>query len=136
MKVLVVSKKNDTDSKRLAGQIVSALGTLADIGGITKEVSSAVYSSAADLATLCKTQQISIVYFSSGLGGEIAGIATALQEVSILTVGAVPSYVPDGVVLGASLVEGRPKLLLNLGQARKQQVKLRSDVMSLMKVYQ
>lgn len=136
VRVLVVSKKNDAESKRMAGQMVTALGTIGDIGGISKEVSSLVFSTAKELAAHCKDQKISIAYFASGLGSDIAAIASALEELSILSVAGVPSYVPDGIVLGASLVEGRPKLLLNLPQARKQQVKLRSDVMALMKVYQ
>lgn len=132
---LVVSKANDADSRRVAAQMLSALAPVSEIGGLPKEVSTLGYTSAAELATVCRAQRIAIVYFAPGLGDEIPTIAAALQELSVLTVAAVPANVPLGLVLGVDVIEGRPKLLLNLGQARKQQVKLRPDVMQMMKVF-
>jgi hypothetical protein len=58
-----------------------------------------------------------------------------LTPVSVLSVGDVPEYVPDGVVLGFDLEAGKPKLLVNLDQARRQNVEFTSDVLRLMKVY-
>jgi len=46
-----------------------------------------------------------------------------------------PDYVPAGIVLGFDLVSGRPKLLVNIEQAKKQQVSLPASVLKLMKVY-
>ncbi len=135
VRFLVVSKQDDADSRRVAAQMVSALGPVTDIGGLPKDVSTHAYTSAADLAATCRAQRIAIVYFAPGLVNEVPAIATALEEQSILSVASIPSYVPQGIVLGVDVVEGRPKLLLNLGQARKQQVKLRPDVMALMKVF-
>jgi hypothetical protein len=62
-------------------------------------------------------------------------IRDAFSSVNALTVGGVPSYVPDGIVLGFDLVSGRPKLLVHLVQARKQQVAFPASVLNLMKVY-
>jgi hypothetical protein len=58
-----------------------------------------------------------------------------VSNVSLLTVGATPEYVESGIVLGFDLVSGRPKLLINLSQARKQQVDFPASVLRLMKVY-
>ena len=135
VRLLVVSKPDDADSRRVAAQMVNALAPVADIGGLPKDISTHAYSSAAALAAACRAQRIAIVYLAPGLGDEVPAIAAALQEQSILSVAAMPSYVPRGIVLGMDVIEGRPKLLLNLTQARKQQVKLRPDVMQLMKVY-
>ena len=135
VRFLVVSKPDDADSRRVAAQMVNALAPVTDVGGLPKEVSTHAYSGAAALAAACRAQRIAIVYFAPGLGDEVPAIAAALEEQSILSVAAMPSYVPHGIVLGIDVIEGRPKLLLNLSQARKQQVKLRPDVMQLMKVY-
>jgi hypothetical protein len=40
------------------------------------------------------------------------------------------------VVLGFDLVSGRPKLLVNLTQAKKQKVDLAAEILKLMKVYE
>jgi hypothetical protein len=45
-------------------------------------------------------------------------------------------YVPAGIVLGFDLVSGRPKLVVNLSQARRQHVDFRAEVLKLMKVYE
>ena len=135
VRFLVVSKRDDADSRRIAALMVNALGPISDIGGLPREVSTYAYASAAELSATCRAQHIAIVYFAPGLDSEVPAIAAALAEQSILSVAAIPSYVPRGIVLGVDVIEGRPKLLLNLEQARKQQVKLRPDVMALMKVY-
>ena len=41
-----------------------------------------------------------------------------------------------GMVLGFDLVSGRPKLLIHVAQARKQNVSFPGSVLSLMKVHQ
>jgi hypothetical protein len=44
--------------------------------------------------------------------------------------------VPAGIVLGFDVVSGRPKLLVNLTQAKRQNVSLRAEALKLMKVYE
>ena len=51
-----------------------------------------------------------------------------------MTVGAVGSYVKGGIVLGFDLVSGKPKLLVNLTQARRQHVDLSSSVLKLAEI--
>jgi hypothetical protein len=59
----------------------------------------------------------------------------ALSGVDVLSVSPVPEYVEQGIVLGFDVVSGKPRLLVNLGQARLQHVALRAEVLKLMKVY-
>jgi len=44
--------------------------------------------------------------------------------------------VPRGIVLGFDLVGGKPKMLVNLGQARKQHVAFMAEVLKLAKVFE
>jgi hypothetical protein len=53
-----------------------------------------------------------------------------------LTVAAIPDYVELGVVLGFDVLSGRPKLLVHLGQARRQHVDLRADLLKLARVFE
>ena len=47
-----------------------------------------------------------------------------------------PNYVAKGAVLGFELVSGRPKLIINLAQAQRQDVAFRAEVLKLMRVVQ
>jgi hypothetical protein len=62
-------------------------------------------------------------------------MAEVSSGVDVLTVSAVPDYVPKGIVLGFDLVGGHPKMLVNLGQATRQHVAFTTDVLRLMRVY-
>jgi hypothetical protein len=44
--------------------------------------------------------------------------------------------VEKGFVLGFDLVSGKPRMLLQLTQARKQNTDFKADVVRIMKVYQ
>jgi len=49
----------------------------------------------------------------------------------VLTAGAMTEYVSEGIVLGFDLVSGRPKILVHLEQARKQNVVLTAQLLKL-----
>jgi hypothetical protein len=131
-RVLVV-RKGGAEAIRTATQLEKALSEISDIGGLPVRVSSASYSSPKELADLCNAQSAAIVCFSAGFQGDIPAIAEALSGVNILSV-TVTNAVAAGVVLGFDLVSGKPKLLCNLTQARKQNVSFKSEVLKLMRV--
>ena len=91
-------------------------------------------SSATALADLVRAKKAAIVYFGPGFGTQTPQIRETFTPLNVLTAGAVPDYVRAGIVLGFDLVSGRPKLLIHLGQARKQQVAFPASVLNLMKV--
>jgi hypothetical protein len=66
-----------------------------------------------------------------GLDAELTAIASALQGVPILTVGADADDVPGGLALGFALVEGKPKIVINLDVARAQQVDFSASLLKL-----
>jgi hypothetical protein len=64
----------------------------------------------------------------------IEGIRDALSGISVLSVGAVADYALRGAVLGFDLVSGKPKIVCNLTQAKKQDVAFKAEVLKLMRV--
>jgi hypothetical protein len=134
-RVVVVSNLEDGDSKAVAAQMTRALAGVDSIGGLPKEIIAHAFSSASAIADLIRSRRVAIVYFASGVGRAVPAIATALDGVDVLTVAAVPDYVPRGIVLGAELASAKPKLLIHLTQARSQNVQLSPDLLKLMKVY-
>lgn len=133
--VLVVKTASDKESAHDATSIAAALAEVPSIGNVPLEVTVVTYKNAPALAELVRTKRAAIVYFGSGFSAEIPAIRDAFAQVSVLTFGAVPEDVPRGVVLGVDLISGRPKLLVNLAQAQKQQVAFPASVLNLMKVY-
>ena len=81
-----------------------------------------------------RARKAAIVYFGPGFDKQMGSIKATFSSLNVLTVGAVPEYVPSGVVLGFNLVSGRPKLLVNLAQAKEQQVVFPASVLNVMKV--
>jgi len=133
--VLVMQMPNDAESAAAALELKSALSRVPTVGDRPHEEQIVTYSSPAALAELVKVRKACIVYFGPGFAKELSVIRSSSSNTSLLTVGATPDYVEAGIVLGFDLVSGRPKLLINLEQARKQQVDFPASVLRLMKVY-
>jgi hypothetical protein len=134
--VFVVVKANDAGSQRVAEQLSAELGVLEQIGGLPHAEETIRYASPAALAELCKNRMPAIVYLSTGFSEEIGSIAQALEGQSILSVGAVASYVPKRMVLGFDSESGKPKLLVHLDQARRQRVAFKPELLALARVIQ
>jgi hypothetical protein len=135
--VAIVYLADENDSEHIAAQMKKALNGKDSIAGLPLEVSSVKFADAAQLAKYVKSKKIAIAYFTSGFSAsEIQSIATALEGANVLSAGAVAKYVPNRMVLGFDLVSGKPRLLVHLPQAKRQNVALSSSVLKLMKVYQ
>ena len=135
-RVLILVAPGDSDSKLTATDMRNALGSVPTVGGLSHEEEIIAYVDAPALAETCRTRQAAIVYLTPGFSGEIPAIRDALGSLKLLTVGSLADYVPAGIVLGFDLVSGRPKLVVNLRQARRQNVDFRAEVLKLMRVYE
>lgn len=132
--VLIVVKPGDSDSASVAARMESALRGLGAIGGLAHDVTTVSWAGADALARRVKASRIAIVYLAPGFRDECDALAGALTGASVLTVGALADFVPRGVVLGFDLVSGKPKMVINLRQARRQNVAFRAEVLKLAKV--
>jgi hypothetical protein len=135
-RVFIFTKPGNGDSARVAAQVEAGLGRVPQIAGLPHDEKVTPYPGAAELANLCRRERAAIVFFGPGFREDIAAIREALDGVDVLSVSAIPEYVEAGIVLGFDVASGRPELLVNLPQARRQKVALRSDVLKLMKVFQ
>jgi len=133
--VVIVRTSDDQESAHDAASIQSALSQQSTIGSLPHDELTVTYTSAPALAELVRTKHAAIVYFGSGFSTQIPAIQKAFSSVNVLTFGADPEYIPSGIVMGVDLVSGRPKLVVNLTQARKQKVSLPASVLNLMTVH-
>jgi hypothetical protein len=136
VRVGLLVKSDDGDSVRAAEQMQAALQRVATIAGLAHDEIVISYRHAAALPEICKSQRLAILFVTPGFRDDVAAIRSALEGVDVLTATGVPDYVKAGIVLGFEMANGRPRLLVHLGQAKRQNVLLRSDVLRLMTVYE
>jgi hypothetical protein len=135
-RVLVVIRKGLPESASAAAHVLNALSNTPRIAGLPHEDSSIEFTDAAELATLCRTRSISILYMTPGLADVDEAVAKALVGVPVLSVSASAEGVPNGIVLGFDLVGGKSKLLVNITSCRNQGVGLSADVLKIATVIQ
>jgi hypothetical protein len=136
VRIAIVELASDNESVHVASQLRSALHEIPEIARLPHEETIVDFSDAAALAAGCRSRHDSIVYIGPGLAAEIDAIRRALDGEDLMSVAAVPEYVQRGIVLGFGLHSGRPKLLFNITQARKQKVDLRAEALRLMTVFE
>jgi hypothetical protein len=134
-RILLVVKPGSAKSQLSADEMRSALARIERIGGLPHQETVVPYAGAQGLAERCRTEKIAVVYFTPGFDDDIDALRAALGDDNVLSLGAVSDYVQRGVVLGFELESGKPKILINLDQARRQGVNFSSDVLRLMTVY-
>jgi nanoRNase/pAp phosphatase (c-di-AMP/oligoRNAs hydrolase) len=135
VRVAVVSKQDDADSARYAGQALKALSEVDDVSGMPVEPISLIYTDAAALARFTREGSVAVLYVAPGFGeAEMDAIALALDGINVLSAGALSKYTIRGLVLGFELAGGKPKLWVHLERARRQRVELSSSVLKLMRV--
>ena len=135
VRVLVLQASSDAESQRTAQRIVAALEREPKIAGLGHTQTRRDYDGARELVKAVKEESFDIVYLTPGLEDEVDEIRGALTGIDVLSVSAVASHVPDGIVLGFDLSGGKPKLQVNLTQAKQQNVAFKSSLLRLAKVY-
>jgi hypothetical protein len=109
---------------------------LPEIGGLPHSEETVRFVSAKALGELVKSRRPAIIVVSAALANYMEPIARALDGLSVLSVGISASYVAQGAVLGFDVESGRPKLVVHLEQARRQQVAFRPELLNLARVIQ
>ena len=115
--VLIVVASGVADSERFGAQIRAELGKQPRIGGVEHMEDSIRYSSAAELARVCRERKPAIVYLGPGLSEHAPAIAEALAGLDLISVSALPNDVARGTCSASRSSAGKPKLLVHLPQA-------------------
>jgi hypothetical protein len=133
--IVIVERSKDADSASAGIQLAKALDDIGSVGGRPLRVQTIPYANAQTLVTESKKRGALVVYVTPGLAGEVAAIAAAFVESGVLTVAAVESYVSRGAVLGVEVADGKPRMSINLRQAKKQKLDFPSAVLKLARIY-
>lgn len=134
--VLVVVRRGNAESSRSAAQIEAGLRRTATLAGRPVTVERHDFASAAALRSAVQSRSAAIVYLTPGFAGDASAIGQSLDGLTVLSVSAVGADADNGIVLSFELVEARPKLVVNLRQARRQGVQFSSQFLRLARVIQ
>jgi hypothetical protein len=134
--VLIVVASGKAESERFAEEIRAELSVQPRIGGLSHSEEIVRFTSAAELAKLCRERRAALIYVAPALSQEVSEIASALTGVDVLSVAALAGDVEQRLVLGFARESGKPKLLVNLEQARRQNVAFNPDLLRLVRVVQ
>jgi hypothetical protein len=134
-RIVLIAKAGNAKSQLSAEGIQSALSRLERFGGLPHQEVIVPYESAEALAQRCRAERVAVVYVTPGFASEMPALRAALSNVPVLSVSADSADVPEGIVLAFELESGRPKIVINLGQARKQGVEFPAELLRMMKVY-
>ncbi|MGH7282649.1 MAG: YfiR family protein [Polyangiaceae bacterium] len=134
LEILVTFNASESTSEVAAKEVASAFGKAEKIAGLAHDERVEPYVGAESLAAETRSTQTAIVIISTGLGGEVRAIAHALDGIDVLTVALDPDDVSRGIVLGLDTREAKPKILVRLAQARRQDVAFEAAFLSLARI--
>ncbi len=134
LSVLVAVDGGDVDSKRTGAQILTALADRGTLGGYRLRAARHDFLGVPNLVSACESERPALVYTTPGLRSSASSIATALSTLDVLSVATMADHVRSGLVLGFAVRSGKPRLLVNLTQARRQHVDFRADFLRLAEV--
>jgi hypothetical protein len=135
-RLLILASAGDLYSLRSAERISAALANLPQLGGLPHQHVTLPFSGTQNLVQECRARAIGIVYVTVGLEQHLPDIVSALSGLDLISVSVSPRDVSAGIVLGFDLVSGKPKILIHIKQARRQNVAFESRVLKLARVYE
>lgn len=133
-RVFIVYAASSSESERVARQLKAALQSQPLLGGVPHEEELVPFVSPAQLVALAKERKAVLVLFAPGVA-HAAELGVAFNDFDGLTVSSTPEGVREGLAMGFDLLSGRPRMLLNLSQARRQHADFRAEVLQLMTVF-
>jgi hypothetical protein len=130
----VVVRSGDANSEKTGAALAKALARVTEMAGKPVVLSTVTYSKAAALKQAAEAKPFHLLYLAPGFEGEMAAIAAAFDGLPVITLSTDGDQVDAGAVMGFELVSAKPRIALNLGQAKRQGLDFSSDLFRLVRV--
>jgi hypothetical protein len=129
--VLVIARRRDAESQKVADEFEESMLAEGEVANLPVRTMRIDLEAPDRIVAEILSRRPTIVFFSAGFAEEMPALATALSGVDVLTVAAEASAVAGGACLGFRLVSGKPHVLINLQQSRKQNVHFQAALLRL-----
>jgi hypothetical protein len=134
LSLAIVVDDGNEDSVRVGAQLLNELSARESLGNYRLTAHRVPFKSMSGLVEDCKYLKAGVVYVTPGVREATPRLATGLRGMKVLTVGTMPEQVPGGLVLGSAVRSGKPRVLVNLTEARQQEVDFRADFLRMAEV--
>lgn|GEM_PF-3960173 len=134
LSMAVVVDERDGDSVRIGAQLLNELSARESLGNYRVSATRVAFKSTAALIEDCRRLKAGVVYVTPGIAEATPKLAAGLRGMRVLTVGSLPEQVPQGLVLGSAVRSGKPRVLVNLSEARQQEIDFRADFLRMAEV--
>jgi hypothetical protein len=133
--VVVVAKGDEAASVRAAALASAAIGQLGNLGARRASVVIMTFSSPGALRSA--SPEADIVYLMPGFSrADMQSIAAIYIDSKVLTVGTTNGDAENGAALGFELEGSKPRIIVNLRQARAQRLDFSAQLLRLARVIQ
>ena len=132
--VLVVERRGDAGSTQAAAQLTAQFDRIQELGGKLVSHTRVSYESIEQLRRVIEQRRPYLVYLSKGLSGVAKQLAPLLQGRTLLTVSADGDDPAPLAVLSFELESSKPRIVLNLKQARAQKLDFSAQVLRVVRV--
>lgn len=123
VKILVVYPGTKDAPPRGAQAVATALTQAGKLGRYTAQPMLVPFIDGKKLQATLAAEKPQVIYVAPELDEKsTAELVEAVTGTAVLTISGVAEHVRIGVVLGFSLVESRPRVLINLKQSQKQNI--------------
>jgi hypothetical protein len=133
--VELVQIDGDPDSTSAILRIARALSDIGKVADRPMIERTVAFQSAGELVKGARADGAQVLYLSPGLAPLVSAIAVALADSGILTFAGDEDFVRLGAVLGVAIDAGKPRISINLNQAKAQNIDFPASVLRLAKVY-
>ncbi len=134
LSVVVVVDASSEDSVRTGSQLQTELSSRDSLGTYPISVVRVTFRGLGALVQSCQRLRAGVVYVTPGVREPTAKLASSMHGLHVLTVGVMPEQVGQGLILGAAVRSAKPRVLVNLSQARQQEVDFRADFLRMAEV--
>jgi hypothetical protein len=134
-RVVLVTKGDQAASVRAAALASAAIAQIGKLGARRASVATQTFSSPAALRSA--SGEAAIVYLMPGFTrADLQAIAVTFADSGVLTVGASNGDAESGAALGFELEGSKPRIIVNLRQARAQRLDFSAQFLRLARVIQ
>lgn len=130
----ILVNARDANSMRAAVELRAAFARVSASGRRTFDAQIIEWSSGPALTDEIARRKVTVLYLTPGLATDLAAVVSALAGRRVLTISAVDTYVAGGAILGYELSSGHPHMILNLHQAKRQEIVLRAALVKLVRL--
>lgn len=94
------------------------------------------YTSESNLQSMASNLGVAVFYVTPGNEGNLSPIVNVAKSESILTFGSRGEYVDHGLATGVELEEGKPRMVINLTNAKAQGANFKAEFLKIARLVQ